>query len=79
MSLRETFKLGSYRCITFKLYDTKGGDYVENKDLSILFVESSKQTVVADISKDLSLFQSPLGFYKKIEIGINNYDPNVFF
>jgi hypothetical protein len=55
--------------------DTKGGDFVENPDLSIIVVEAKRHTVIADIAKELPLLTGPDGLYKKIEIGVNNYDP----
>lgn len=61
-----------------KLFDTKGGDFVENSDYSILVVESKTNTIVAEISKDEPLLACPDGLYKKIEIGVNNYNPMHF-
>jgi len=36
LMLHERYKYGCYRCISMKLFDTKGGDFVENQDYSIL-------------------------------------------
>lgn len=78
ISLKEKYKFGGYRCISLKIVDTKGGDFVENPDLSLIIVESQRKSIVAEISKDLPLLQGPDGLYKKIEIGVNNYDPSIF-
>jgi hypothetical protein len=40
VSLKEKYKFGGYRCITLKVFDQKGGDFVENDDLSLLVVET---------------------------------------
>lgn len=40
VGLKEKYKFGGYRCITLKAYDTKGGDFVENQDLSMVVVET---------------------------------------
>ena len=61
-----------------KLFDTKGGDFVENQDLTILVVESKNQQIVSEIDKSLPLKMGPDGLYKQIEIGVNNYDPQLF-
>ncbi len=55
MGLKEKYKFGGYRCITLKAYDTKGGDFIENPDLSVLVVESQHNTIVTEIQKDLPL------------------------
>jgi len=34
--------------------------------------------VLAEISKDTPLSSGPDGFHKKIEIGVNNYEPEKF-
>jgi hypothetical protein len=78
VSLKEKYKLGGYRSISLKIYDTKGGDFVENPDLSIVVIEQKGHTVIAEIPKDLPLLTGPDGLYKKIEIGVNNYDPSIF-
>lgn len=41
-----------------------------------MVVEAKRHTVVAEISKDLPLLKGPDGLYKKIEIGVNNYEPS---
>ena len=76
--MREKYKFGGYRCICLKVFDTKGGDFVENPDLSIIVVETKRNTVVAEISKELPLLSGPDGFFKRVEIGVNNYDPSIF-
>lgn len=37
--MKEKYKFGGYRCITLKAYDTTGGDFVENDQLSMLVIE----------------------------------------
>lgn len=49
VGLKEKYKFGGYRCITLKVFDTKGGDFVENTDLSILVVESKHNSIVTEI------------------------------
>jgi len=78
VSLKEKLKYGGYRCITLRVHDTKGGDFVENPDLTMVVCESRKQIPLAEVSKEIPLLTSPEGLYKRIDIGVNNYDPNVF-
>lgn len=78
VGLKEKYKFGGYRCITLKAFDTKGGDYIENNELSVLVVETFNNTVVAEIPRDLALVSGPDGLYKRIEIGVNNYSPSIF-
>ncbi len=40
VGLKEKNKFGGYRCISLKVYDTKGGDFVENPELSMVVVET---------------------------------------
>jgi uncharacterized membrane protein len=75
ISLKEKYKFGGYRCISLKVFDTKGGDFVENPELSIVVVEAKRHSIVAEISKDMPLLSGPDGLYKRVEIGVNNYDP----
>lgn len=49
VGLKEKYKFGGYRCITLKAFDTKGGDFIENPELSVLVVESQNNTVVTEI------------------------------
>lgn len=76
--MKEKYKFGGYRCITLKIYDTKGGDFVENQDLSMLVVETANNSVVTEIGKEMSLTPGPDGLFKKVEIGVNNYSPSIF-
>ena len=78
LSLQEKFKFGGYRCISFKLMDTTGGDFVENPEYTILVLEPSHKTVVAEIHHGDNLMLGPEGCYKLIEIGVNHYDPALF-
>lgn len=55
ISLKEKYKFGGYRCICLKVFDTKGGDFVENPELSLVVVETKRKTIVAEISKELPL------------------------
>jgi hypothetical protein len=76
--LKEKNKFGGYRCISLKVYDTKGGDFVENPELSMVVVESQNNSIVTEIGKEMPLSASPEGLHKKIEIGVNNYSPSIF-
>ena len=78
VGLKEKYKFGGYRCITLKVYDTKGGDFVENSDLSMLVVETQNNTVVTEIGREMPLTPGPDGLHKKVEIGVNNYSPSIF-
>lgn len=78
VALEEKAKKGGYRCITLKVFDCKGGDFVENDEVSMVLVDSNTQTVLAELSNDLPLLSGPEGLYKRLEIGINNYDPSIF-
>ena len=78
VSLKEKLKYGGYRCITLRVHDTKGGDFVENPDLTMIVCEATRQVPLAEVSKEIPLLTSPEGLYKRIDIGVNNYDPQVF-
>ena len=78
MSLNEKLKYGGYRCITLRVHDTKGGDFVENPELTMIVCEATKQVPLAEVSKEIPLITSPEGLYKRIDIGVNNYDPQIF-
>lgn len=75
VSLKEKLKYGGYRCITLRVYDTKGGDFVENDGLTMVVCEAKKQTPLAEVTPEIPLITSPEGFYKRVDIGVNNYDP----
>ena len=60
------------------MFDTKGGDFVENRELSLLVVETKNSTIVTEVPSDLPLISGPDGLYKRIEIGVNNYSPSIF-
>lgn len=77
IAVEEMQKNGGYRCITLKAFDSKGGDFVENPECTMVLVDNSTQTVLAESGKD-SRLSSPDGFFKRIEIGVNNYDPQQF-
>lgn len=78
ISLQEKLKYGGYRCITMRVFDAKGGDYVENQDLSIVVCEANKTVPLAEVSNRIPLCASPEGLFKRIDIGVNNYDPSIF-
>lgn len=78
VSLEEKLKYGGYRCITLRVHDTKGGDFVENNDYTMVVCDSANQSPLAEVSKEIPLLPSPEGLYKRIEIGVNNYDPIIF-
>jgi hypothetical protein len=52
VGMKEKYKFGGYRCISLKAYDTTGGDFVENNELSMLVVETLNETVVTEIGKE---------------------------
>ena len=64
--------------MTLKVFDYKGGDFVENQDYSMVVVDSMNQSVLAEINSIVPLMASPEGLFKRIEIGINNYEPKAF-
>ena len=78
IGMKEKIKNGGYRCITLKAYDNKGGDFVEQQDLTMVVVSQTDQLPLVEIGSDIPLMSSPFGLYKLIEIGINNYDPHLF-
>lgn len=53
VSLKERLKYGGYRCITMRVHDTKGGDFVENPDLTMVVCEATKLSTLAEISKEI--------------------------
>ena len=44
----------------------------------MIVVDSLTHTVLAEISSKIPLLTSPEGLFKRIEIGINNYQPATF-
>lgn len=76
--MKEKYKFGGYRCIALKVYDTTGGDFVENDELSMLVVETQNNSIVTEIGKEMPLTPGPDGMHKKVEIGVNNYSPAIF-
>jgi hypothetical protein len=75
--LSEKIKNGGYRCITLRAYDDKGGDFVEQQDLTMVIASAEQQPLV-ELGSEIPLMSSPEGLYKLIEIGVNNYDPHMF-
>ena len=78
ISLKEKLKYGGYRCITLRVHDTKGGDFVENPELTMVVCEASRKIPLAEVFADIPLIASPEGLYKRVEIGVNNYNPQIF-
>ena len=39
LAIEEKSKKGGYRCVTLKAFDYKGGDFVENRDLTMVVVD----------------------------------------
>jgi hypothetical protein len=59
-----------------RVYDTKGGDFVENPSVSL--VVCSGESILMEVSGEIPLLSSPEGLYKRVDIGVNNYSPSVF-
>jgi len=59
-----------------KASDCKGGDFVESD--YIMVVADNEDQVLVELGPDMPLLSGPDGFYKLIEIGVNNYDPHLF-
>ena len=81
VSLQERLKYGGYRCITLRVHDIKGGDFVENPDLTMVICSLTKYNQVIPIieaGKEIPLMTSPEGLYRRIDIGVNNYNPISF-
>ena len=43
-----------------------------------MVVADANNQVLVELGAEISLLSGPLGFYKSIEIGVNNYDPHQF-
>lgn len=43
-----------------------------------MIVERKGNSIIAEIPKDMPLISGPDGLFKRIEIGVNNYDPSIF-
>lgn len=43
-----------------------------------MVVADAKNQVLVELGSSISLLSGPHGFYKSIEIGVNNYDPQQF-
>ena len=78
LGLEEKAKKGGYRCVSLKVFDHKGGDFVENQELSMVVVDKRNEVVLAEVNTLVPLQQSPEGLFKQVEIGVNNYDPTMF-
>lgn len=76
VGISEKLKNGGYRCITLKAFDCKGGDFVES-DYTMVVADFADQVIV-EIGPEIPLSHGPQGFFKLIEIGVNNYDPHLF-
>jgi hypothetical protein len=44
----------------------------------MLVIEMQNNTVVTEIGKEQRLTPGPDGLHKKVEIGVNNYSPQIF-
>ena len=44
----------------------------------MVVVDQMTNQVLAEVPSRMSLNQSPEGLFKRVEIGINNYDPSLF-
>lgn len=55
LSLEEKAKKGGYRCVTLKVFDYKGGDFVENQDLTMVVVDQHSKQVLAEVRSHLPL------------------------
>ena len=44
----------------------------------MVVVDQRNQQILAEVLARMSLQQSPDGLFKRVEIGINNYDPTLF-
>ena len=49
LALEEKAKKGGYRCVTLKVFDYKGGDFVENQDYSMVVVDQRNQQILAEV------------------------------
>lgn len=61
-----------------RVHDTKGGDFVENPELTMVICQASRLVPLAEVAKDIPLQASPEGLFKRVDIGVNNYDPALF-
>lgn len=48
---------------------------MENPELTMVVCEAHRKIPLAEVCADISLIASPEGLYKRIEIGVNNYNP----
>mmetsp|Transcript_23292 Transcript_23292/g.31126 ORF Transcript_23292/g.31126 Transcript_23292/m.31126 type:complete len:97 (+) Transcript_23292:564-854(+) len=55
LALEEKAKKGGYRCVTLKVFDYKGGDFVENQDYTMMVVDQRNQQVLAEVSSRMPL------------------------
>ena len=78
VGLKEKHKSGGHRCISLKVFDAKGGDFVENPDLNMVVVEAHSHAVITELGREVPLTPGPDGLHKKVEIGVNNYSPSIF-
>jgi hypothetical protein len=78
VGLKEKHKSGGHRCISLKVFDSKGGDFVENPDLNMVVVEAHSHAVITELGREVPLTPGPDGLHKKVEIGVNNYSPSIF-
>lgn len=55
VGVKEKNTFGGYRCISLKVFDTKGGDFVENPELTMVVVETHHHSIVTEIGKEMPL------------------------
>lgn len=55
LAIEEKAKKGGYRCVTLKVFDYKGGDFVENQDLTMVVVDQRNKQVLAEVPSRMPL------------------------
>ena len=55
LALEEKAKKGGYRCVSLKVFDHKGGDFVENQDLTMVVVDKTNQVILAEVNSLMPL------------------------
>ena len=64
LALEEKAKKGGYRCVSLKVFDHKGGEFVENQNLSMVVVDKSNELILAEVNTLMPLQISPEGLFK---------------
>ena len=55
LAIEEKAKKGGYRCVTLKVFDYKGGDFVENQDLTMVVVDERNKQVLCEVPSRIPL------------------------